>query len=318
MLWSYPNLETQGGFIDSESGSFTPDPESVMVLDPSSGLYRTPDRPYLYGEPTRSLPAVLASATYDESQHRWLPVSPQYVSPDGSSYAYAGPQGPSHGVHVVDVASGQDRIVPSTTTIPNDQASYLVVGYLKDGVYLNRFGNGGPRTGLWRLDPVSGAITQVSADAGFYGIFVGDTPIENPPSSGNPDAWWSTVSSGFAPPVDPYVYHQYLTGVAGQHAESWFQDPGFRINVIGDDTSGHAVIVAQSPTEIHVWLLATPNSSTRLYDTSNDGSPDLPFKTAVAGGAGWWIGSRTGVYFATADAFKQISTTPAVVVGGCE
>src|ERR1700694_1613597 len=49
MLWNYPDGETQGGFINSGSGVFTPDPSSVMVLDIPSGLIRTPDKPYLLG-----------------------------------------------------------------------------------------------------------------------------------------------------------------------------------------------------------------------------------------------------------------------------
>jgi hypothetical protein len=318
MLWNYPNFETQGGFIDSTSGTFTPDPESVMIWDSAKDLYRTPDEPYLFGPGGNDASDVLAAASYDLAQRRWLPVPRQHVSPDGSAYAYAVAQpGSAHGVHLVDVRTGTDKIVHGTVTIPNDQANYFVVGYLQNGVYLNRAGPGGPRTGLWRLEPASGSIIQVSTDAPFLGVFVGNTPLVNPPTSGNPDAWWSSVSGDFSASKDPYAYHQYLTGVAGQHAETWFQRPGFRINVIGVDSGGHAVVVASSPTEIELWLLATPDVSTRLSGIANDGSPDLPFKTAVDDPAGWWIGSRTGVFLATNGAFTQVSATPAVVVGGC-
>ena len=317
MLWNYPNLEAQGGFIDVASGRFTSDSQSVMVFDSAKALYRTPSQPYLFGTGGTDATALTA-ASYDLAKGRWLPVPRQYVSPDGSLYAYAvGTPGAAHGVHLVDVTTGADKIVPSTTTIPNDHANYFVAGYLQDGVYLNRFGQGGPRAGLWRLNPASGSIVQVSTDAPFMGVFVGNTPLANPPTSGNPDAWWSSVSADFSAKSDPYAYHQYLTGIAGQHAETWFQRPGFRIDVIGVDGGGHAVVVAESASAIELWLLATPDASTRLYELANNGSPDLPFRTAVQDSAGWWIGSRTGVFLATSAAFTQISQTAAVVVGSC-
>jgi hypothetical protein len=306
MLWTYPNPETQGGFIDSSSGTFASDPDSVMVFDSAKGLNRTPNQPYLYGT---SGDSVWASSTYDQSQRRWLPVPPQWVSPDGSSYAYA-VQG--QGVHLVEIAAGIDRVIPGTTG-PSAQAHYLVAGFLRDGVYLTQWGpTGGAGVGLWRLDVVSNAITNVSTDAPGQGVFVGETPLENPPTNGNPDAWWN------GDPSDPYVSFQYLTGVAGQHAETWFQRPGFRMNVVGVDTAGRAIVLAQAASQVEVWLLATPNSATQLYGVANSGSSDIQFKTAVADGGGWWIGSRTGAFFATTSAFAQVSTTPAVIVGGCQ
>jgi hypothetical protein len=305
MLWTYPNREAQGGFIDRSSGTFTSDPQSVMAFDSTKRLYRTPNQPYLYGVWGDS---VLASSTYDPSEDRWLPVPPQYVSPDGSTYAYA-VQG--EGVHLVDVASGMDRVVAETLG-PSERAHYLVAGYLRDGVYLTQWGpTGGSGLGLWRLDPVGKAIVQVSTDSPGLGVFVGEASLENPPTPHYPDAWWTNDGD------DPYVYFQYLSGAAGQHGEGWFQRPGFRMKVIGADTAGRAVVVAESPTQVEVWQLATPKSATQLFAMPNDGRTDLPFKTAVADGTGWWIGSDNGVYLAAAGTFNKVFTTPAVVVGHC-
>jgi hypothetical protein len=216
----------------------------------------------------------------------------------------------------VNVATGIDRIVPGTVTISDDQANYLVVGYLQDGVYMGRSGRGGPRIGLWRLDLGSGVILNVSTDAPLGGVLVGNAPLVNPPSVGNPVAWWSTISADFSASSDPHVYYQYLTGVAGQHGETWFERAGFRINVIGVDRAGHGMVVAESEREVEIWLLQE-STSTRLNSAANNGSPDLPFNTAVADAGGWWIGGRTGVFFATTASFTRVSTTPAVVVGGC-
>jgi hypothetical protein len=254
------------------------------------------------------------AASYDLSQHRWLPVPRQYVSPDGTAYAYSATQpGSGHGVHVVNVATGNDRLVPSTAVISGDQANYLVVAYLQDGVYMSRFGNG-PRPGLWRLDPGSGSILQVSTDA-LQGALLGNAPLANPPSSGNPVAWWSEITADFSA-SDSHVYFQYLTGVAGQHGETWFERPGFRINVIGVDSTGHAIVVAESKSQVEIWLLAE-SSSKLIFTGANYGDPALPFKTAVADAPGWWIGSRNGVFYATTSSFTQVSKTAAVLVGGC-
>jgi hypothetical protein len=313
MLWSYPNGETQGGFINSTSGIFTPDPSSLMVLDNASGLMRTPDKPFLFGSGDAN-GLELVAASYDLSQHRWLPVPRQYVSPDGTAYAYSATQpGSGHGVHVVNVATGNDRLVPSTAVIPDDQANYLVVAYLRDGVYMSRSGNG-PRPGLWRLDPGSGSIHQVSTDV-LQGALLGNAPLVSPPSSGNPVAWWSEVTADFSA-TDPSVYYQYLTGVAGQHGETWFERPGFRINVIGVDSTGHAIVVAESQSQVEIWLLAE-SSSKLIFTGANYGDPALPFRTAIADAQGWWIGSRTGVFYATTSSFTRVSETAAVLVGGC-
>ena len=312
MLWTYPNLETQGGFIDTSTGVFTPDPESVMVFDNASGLMRTPKPPYLYGGPGDS---AWATASYDWTRHRWLPVASQWISPDASEYAYAVA---NQGVHLVDVSSGVDNSVSATSTPPTATARFFVAGYTKSGVYLTQWGpTGGPGLGLWRLDPASHAITQAGTDSPGLGVFVGETPLTSPPTSEFPDAWWTNVSTDFSTANDPRVYHQYLSETVGQHGETWFDRPGFRMNVIGVDTAGRAIVQAQSAGELEVWQLATPNSATKLYTTTNDGKPGLAFKTAFADHEGWWIGSRTGVFLANAGSFTQVSKTPAIVAGPC-
>jgi hypothetical protein len=315
MGWTGLNPEVQGGFIDTATGVFTADPQSVMVLDGATGLYRTPSPPYLYGTPGDR---ALASRSYDSRFHRWLPVPPQYVSEDGSIYAYYAYDRSGHGsVHLVDIASGNDRIVPGTIG-PSPTAHYLVAGYLRGGVYLTQWGpTGGPGLGLWRLDTASGAVTLVSTDAQAMGVFVGATPLQSPPTSEYPDAWWTTVSWDQSASSDPYVYFQYLSGVAGQRAEDWFKRPGSRMNIIGVDTHGHAVVLARSSSGVELWLLSTPNSAKQIHSATNGGSSDLPYKTAVADRGGWWIGSGTGVFFATTTAFTQVSRTPSVVVAGC-
>lgn len=316
MLWNSPNMETQGGFIDARSGAFTPDAASVVVQDTPGGLYRTREQPYLYGTgQSDAIGTGLASTAYDTTAHRWLPVPPQFVAPDGSSYAYSWTQPDSaRGVHIVNVESGTDRVVPGTAA--PTAINYVVAGFLSDGVYLSAFGGGGPLNGLYRLDPATGGITQVSDDASFFGLFLGRADPSNTAVAKLAVAWWSLAGGDFSAGNDPSAYFEYLTGTQGQHAESWFSRPGFRINVLGADASGRAIVVAESPQSIEVWLLAE-SRSTNLFTGPNDGRPDLPYKTAVPSAAGWWIGSSSGVWLAGSGRFARVSTTAAVVVGDC-
>lgn len=299
MLWSDISQEAQGGFVNAATGAFSPDPHSVQEFDNSRELFHTVDKPYLYarhpGDP------ALTAGSYDAAQHRWLPVPREWVSPGGGSYAYAVIQpGVDQGVHIVDVAAGTDRVVSGTSGDPDARGMhYSVVAYQPDGIYLSRANQltGG---GLWLLNPGSASIARVSTDAPFLGTFVAGK-----------EAWWTTDR-------DPFVAHQYLTGVAGQHAETWFQRPGSQLHIVGVD-AGRAVALNQSAAAIELWLLATPNASTLISTTPSDSAHQyvVPFKTAVPDAAGWWVGSQVGVFLASSDGLRRASSTPAVVVGGC-
>ena len=309
MLWSDIGMERQGGFIDTVTGSFTADPHSVMVFDDAKGLSRTLDQHYLYARSSSEV--AMTQASYDSDQHRWVPVPREWVSPDGSSYAYSVTQpGAAQGVHIVDVLSGSDRVIPGTSGDPDARGShFVVVAYQLDGVYLNRLSQLGAN-GLWLLNATSGAITQVSADAPGVRVMVAGK-----------QAWWTVVNADASAPTDPYAFHQYLTGVAGQHGETWFQRPGYRLNVVGVDAVGQAVVLAQSSAADELWLLSVPNAPSQLNATTNDGSfrtELLTFRTAVADSGGWWIGSRAGVLFAKGSSLQKVSTTPAVAVGACQ
>ncbi|HEV2216341.1 MAG TPA: hypothetical protein VGV88_02100 [Candidatus Dormibacteraeota bacterium] len=307
MLWSDIGQESQGGFIDTSTGAFSAAPRSVLVGDSTTGRTRTPDQPYLYGlgasEPTS------AQASYDAPQQRWLPVPREFVSPDGSSYAYTYIQpGPLQGVHLVDVKTGSDRLIPGTLGDTDPRGfHYWVVAFQPEGIYVtrvNQLGGGG----LLLLDPGTGALRQVSTDATGGYMFVAGR-----------QGWWTLPSPDLNAASDPYVYHQPLTGVAGQHAETWFQRPGFRMFVLGVNTTGQAVVMAQSRLSDELWLLGTPSSSDQISSVpAPTGLEILPFKTAVADAGGWWIGSSAGVFYASGSKLQQVSTTPAVVVGGCQ
>ncbi len=72
--------------------------------------------------PNGDPPAALA---YDWSLKRWLPVRPEWVSPDGSQYAYTDSQSR---IHVVKVTSGADRVIASG-------ANWAVINFSSEGIY---------------------------------------------------------------------------------------------------------------------------------------------------------------------------------------
>jgi len=290
MLWSDIGQERQAGFLDTATGAVTVDDGSVVV---SQG---------------QGADTVRAWASYDAPQHRWLTVPREFVSPDGSAYAYTYIQpGPLQGVHLVDVRTGSDHVIAGTSGDADARGfHYWVVAFQRDGIYVtrvNQLGGGG----VLLLNPATGALTQVSTDATGVGIFV----------SGK-QAWWTLDPGDLSAAADPYVYHQSLTGVVGQHAESWFERPGFRMFVLGVDSTGHAVVLAQSTGFYELWLLGTPNSSAQIASVpASTGLAVVPFKTAVADAGGWWIGSSAGVFYASGGKLQRVSTTPAVVAGAC-
>jgi hypothetical protein len=73
--------------------------------------------------PNGQAPTALA---YDWRYHVWLPVSPSWVSPDGSWYAYSDANAR---IHAVDISTHTDRLLSSST-------AYVIINTANDGVYV--------------------------------------------------------------------------------------------------------------------------------------------------------------------------------------
>jgi hypothetical protein len=121
-------------------------------------------------------------ASYDRQVRRWLPVRREQVSADGRTYAYVDfpnrEEGPptSDGVHVVDAATGRERL-----RIPNRPAPappWFVAGFDAGGLYLSgrdTWAGGHPQSlpvGLAAADPQTGQVRPI-ADSGSW-IYLGD------------------------------------------------------------------------------------------------------------------------------------------------
>lgn len=165
-------------------------------------IQRTVAQPILYGS---------MDGTFDWPMNRWIPSSYSAVSPGGSEYAYAGPgPGDLTSIHVVDVATGRDRIVAN-----GDSLFPLIFG--SSGVYLIQSSAGMSKSGsLFLLDPMSGRLRQLyrsSSKRESWQLVIGNAaygsdlnPADpNPPGSGeaNDELIRLDLATG---QVEPVVY----------------------------------------------------------------------------------------------------------------
>ena len=292
----------RAGFIALPSGNFTLDPSSGISYDAGSRRYRTTQSPVLFGD--------LSGITYDSAYHRWLPVTPSQMLPDGSTYVYTREASPTpfrNEVHVVNVATGTDRIV-------YDQGAYHPVAYQPDGIYLDHHLNGTDASnGLWLLDPSAGTLKAYpsGARASWARIAAGG-------------AWTYSVdgsrfgSSSFA-----------RLDLSAGTMTTWFQvaspaqppQPGAKtVRVFGFDGSQPLVQVYVDEHPSEIWRVTAPGQATRL--------PDLPLgplspPMSVADSHGTWLLSPDSVYLYANASFQRMAAAPAnaggsyAVAGGC-
>ena len=110
--------------------------------------------------PTGAPPTAL---TYDWQLSKWLPVRRYMVAPDGARYTY----NDAAGVHLVNAATGADRIISTDT-------GWVIDGFQQEGIYAGkRDVNAQPTlSGLWLLDASGSAAPKQLAASGPW-LFVG-------------------------------------------------------------------------------------------------------------------------------------------------
>jgi len=102
---SLPVTFHQGaGFVTFPAATLKPDPSAALeVADSSQPIYRTVAQPHLYGRG--------GAMFYDRARSRWVPAPREAVSTDGARYAYATGDPNAQKLHVVEVATGADRVI---------------------------------------------------------------------------------------------------------------------------------------------------------------------------------------------------------------
>jgi hypothetical protein len=257
---------------------------------------------------TASKPTLKGSAfsssdtgSYDLALRRWLPVQRAQVRSDGLAYAYAEPfkAKPTDSlknatrVHVISLVTGSDRVIYSG-------APRVVVAYEREGIYVTSVtyyaSEGG--FGLWRLDPTTGASTQIP------NVQMG---------------WIEAVDRGIAwtdgATITPHALTRLNLASASQQtwadvgAEGW-------ITFVGLDIKGNPLVVLHpygAPGDAGV-LLVYPAPTVRTPIANLQAAPP-----SITDRHGTWFTGPDGIYLLDAnDRLTKVSdVTGGSIAGGC-
>src|ERR1700682_3786230 len=146
-----PGVTLQGGFITFPAARLSVAPAGTMHSRAAEADIATTATPVLAGD------GVIPF--YDRAQARWVPVRADQSLADGSAYAYTTYklQTGLFTAFVSDVATGSSRSFKLPTMWDPYVADFGPAGaYILSGSAL-----GGPGTGVWLLDPRTGAVNQL-------------------------------------------------------------------------------------------------------------------------------------------------------------
>ncbi len=206
-LWLYDRTTNIG------TGNFLQVPGSVLVP----------------AQPSVSSSNVVAA--YVASARRWIQAARSLVAPDGSYYVRNETSGNPEvdRVHVVDLATGADQVIAQGGI----DTGYNPFDVEADGIYAGRAPNG-PATlpGLWRLDPKTGAETQLDSTQRWQWIS-GGYAFATVPNPTDP------VTTQGGPVPDTLLRLDLRTGVV----QEWFRKRGVFPNVIGFDWNGRPLVI---------------------------------------------------------------------------
>jgi hypothetical protein len=185
---------------------------------------------------------------------------------------------PSQRIHVVDVASGVDRVVYGT-------GQFDVAAYSNEGIYLihHLVGTDGS-DGLWLLNPRNGLLRQVGARLQWQ-------------FPAGASAWSTDVDPKVAPPPQGAFMRanrvEHLDLKTGA-VTPWMTRGGQQVFVDGVDADGHPFIEVGTATTSEVWIASSPTSAEKLFSSSpgDPSSTGLWFSQPDTGGRVWFASSN--------------------------
>ena len=293
VLVSVENSPAQGSLLDTTTGRALYDPGGGFNGAPAStGRVTTVAEPVLTGT---------ASGYYDRQVGRWLPVlGAGWVAPDGLRYVYMDYNpGSTRDLHVVDVRTGRERILPMAP------GYWTVVAFTTQGILVNQAYEGiGP--GLSLVDPDTGSIRQVLTKGAVQAV-TGSTAwvgVRNPADT-LPD-WGIGGGNNELDSVD----------MASGATRTWLYVPGSQL-YLSAVYNGLPVIAVNFPGGGKTVVVTSPNQTTTFdLPLSQDESPSLT--GLVSDSMGLWIGSADGVYLWTLRTGGiLVSSQPATPAGTC-
>jgi hypothetical protein len=262
----------------SRKGAFITFPAATMTIDPKGK----------------------GGGYFDLAFNRWLPVTRESVSPDGTHYAYAD----NDLLHVVDVVGGKER----TFSLSAIGANY-VFDYGSDGIFMT-FGFEGLH-GLWLVDPVTGSSHQLPG-------------ISSPQVSGGSGVVWV----GEVNPADPSPINTGTSvgiledqiirvDVKSSSRIPWLYRPGTGLSVLAIDGRGYPLIALKRDWRDPVTeLLIAPDTTTQR--TIYKGPLVGTWGVGIADSHGVWFGSPQGIYFySETGGLQKVSNQPGFLANGC-
>lgn len=284
--------QVNGGFIDLRTGVLSPDAGGAFDFDVSRGLYRSKAVPVLSG---------LLPAFFDPASRRWLPASAAVISPDHSHYAYAvSSQGIDRQLHVVDIATGGDRVI----SLP--AGPWSVLRFTADTIYLNQTYEGIGRdftvvntlSGTHQTVSAGGPVFQVADGAAWVGVFNTKDPVPPPPSQG--------------PTSNEVVRRDLATG----QVAPWLYVSGASLYV-AVVSGGRLLVNGYFKSGSGIWIVSGANQAERI--TMPGTSEDFAFNSGfVSDAAGVWIGGVDGIYlWRPGKGISLVSDVVAAPAGTC-
>ena len=276
-----------GGFVVFPGGTFIADPSSAVALP-------TPPA----GEPSPIPPSAgqgmggpQPSLSYDAQFKKWVPVPLNYLSPDGSRYAFLS----ASSIYVEDVASG------TLSEIGKGQA-WTIVGVEAAGVYAMKQS----LSGLW-LVPFSGDPTQVTS-AGFWQA-VSATAAYGTPTSAVPQGAENQVLR-----VD----------LASGAVATWFARSGTQSQVVGIDTTGAVILYVNygAPSyATEIWVVGAAGKGVPIGGNSNTYQGINLSLPPVSDANGIWFGAYSNtqglVLYVPNKGVYWMSNLGGSLAGGC-
>ena len=236
-------------------------PQANVSIDPS-GHPKLPD-----GEdPT--------FVSYHWGLQKWLPAKREWISPDGSRYAYSDRKG---ALHVVDAASGQDRIL-------NSDQFWAVIDFQAEGIYVA--GISGPSTtpgGLWLIDPANASVRQIQGSGPWQAVGYGQAweLIVTQPSVPVPSPQLPLVQDGLF--GNTLVRLDLATG----KTMTIYTSAGTEFRLVGIDADGDPVLLDLSSFASPLVIVSAPGR------TNSTGSG--AWTNALVDGNRTWFADTWGI-----------------------
>ena len=293
------------GFIRYPNGTFTSDPSAAIQPDPSSyGFAYTVATPALRGI------AGNGSETFDLKFSRWLPVPFELVSPDSSEYMYSelipnpatqglgGPPPLGTRVHVVDVATGKDKVVYQSTEVLS------AASFRPEGIYLSQpslVADSPVPFYLWLVDPATGSARKL----------LGGQTIGPGSSFLAAGTLWIMVTDPNNPKGTPKLVRVNLSDGS---QSTWFEPTSGFAQLLGLDGLGRPVVSSFSGTNGDpgkTWVVTAANTMLPIADQGFTGQ-------LVADDRGLWLTGNGVFLYPPGRPLGKVSTiVGGWILGGC-